>query len=558
MMFTTATVARRTLAAALVLLAATGAAQAQSFCDATYHFDGNLADSSGNGYAGTAFGRDNQPAEPQFGEGISGQALLFDGATGIYTDLDLHFDGCPRVTITGWLRLNTDAPAGANFIMSAGDWGPHGVSVFERSIVLRGSGSGLQIKDALRDERAWFFFAGVYDFDAGTHRLRFRNRTVERALPETVREPAGETFFGARDERLTSPAKDIFLDEVRIFGRALSDDEISQVAAEISSRPWLTAVAHQATRIQQVEQSGAISPPGRTASDIRGPIDGPGAAERIANANVGPLGEARTSGGLQRPPGETDPAIAAVVRERREGTAPLDLGYDSEEEARAAAEERSAREREERAATAAPSTIPTLQYDASILVHSGVSGGAGDRTRRAVFTQSQGFLTWIETRENFDKPCTVYVFSHPHRALIAGLPASAMEFDVCDEGLPRINPLTTLHRAVNEPEVRQAKLITGLQVCNNGINNRVKGIRARVQTAEYPSGNHSSSYETVTFEERSNCLNWRPFVTCDANTFAVGVTLHFRDGDVVSPRDFLSGIELACTAVHWEDLPPLL
>ncbi len=236
----------------LFLIFASSTATAQSNCNATYKFDGNLADSSGNGYDGAAFGKNDEPAAPQFGEGISGQAIRFDGRTGVYTDLDLHFDICPQVTVTGWIRLDTQEPNGTHYIFSVGDRSPLGISLYNGSVVLHGRGGGLQSKNSLRDRRVWFFFAGVYDFDAKTLRLRFRNRTVEGTLPESPREPAGQTFFGARDERLTSPANDIYLDEVKIFGRLLSDDEISRIAAQVSSKPWLTAVAHGA-----VQSSGA-------------------------------------------------------------------------------------------------------------------------------------------------------------------------------------------------------------------------------------------------------------------------------------------------------------
>ena len=282
----------RELVLFLTLISVAGTAAAQSTCDAIYKFDGDLSDAGGNGYGGTAFGRDDQPATPQFGEGISGQALLFDGTTAIRTGLNLHFDGCPQVTVTGWLRLNTREPNGQNYIFSVGDWGPLGVSANARSIVLRGRGGGLQIKNALRDERAWFFFAGVYDFDAGTYKLRFRNRTIEGKLPESPREPAAETFFGARDEHLTSPARDIYLDEVTIVGRALSDDEISRVAAQVTSRPWLTAIAH--SDIQNAGEQTQITLPD-SARGNRPPI-GPTTLPEVGESSDGPRLDAGPAG----------------------------------------------------------------------------------------------------------------------------------------------------------------------------------------------------------------------------------------------------------------------
>ena len=59
------------------------------------------------------------------------------------------------------------------------------------------------------------------------------------------------------------------------------------------------------------------------------------------------------------------------------------------------------------------------------------------------------------------------------------------------------------------------------------------------------------SYSTVDFEERTNCVSWQSMVHCSANTFAIGLRLHFRDGDIASPRDFLSGLQLICADVRW-------
>lgn len=199
--------------------------------------------------------------------------------------------------------------------------------------------------------------------------------------------------------------------------------------------------------------------------------------------------------------------------------------------------------------------VPVLGYTAEVLIYSGTSGGEGDYTQRVVFTDSQRFPYWIETRENYDKPCTVYIHSAPGAAWQgdSSPPGSqATEYDVCNEGLPRVNPLTTLARVLFKPEAGTFKPLTAIQVCNNGINNRVKGIRAQVRTARFPDGNWDASYETVTFQEMQNCVSWKPMVECPANTYAVGVTLHFRDGDPLSPRDFLSGLELNCSSARWE------
>ena len=185
-----------------------------------------------------------------------------------------------------------------------------------------------------------------------------------------------------------------------------------------------------------------------------------------------------------------------------------------------------------------------LSYDTSVLAYSGVSGGVGDRTEQVVFSQLRRFPYWIETRENYDKPCTVIVHAREVRWDSFDSEPLVTEYDVCDGGSPRINPVTTLSRLFRNPEAGDFRPMTGIEVCNNGINNRVKGIRARVRSLPDLDGTYTPNYSDVEFEQRANCVSWKSMAHCSANTYGIGLRLHFRDGDIQSPRDFLSGLEI--------------
>lgn len=272
--------------AALASLLAAGTAQAQSSCDAWYRFDGDLADASGNGYEGTMFGRDGAAAEPGFGAGISGQALHLDGAAALRAYLDLHYDSCPQVTLTAWVRIDSKNPEETAYVLSTGVPGI-GLYYSGRSVVLTGSGNGLSHREGLRDDRAWFFVAGVYDFDAGTYRLYFRNRIREGSLPSKPKEPEGVIYIGTRGDSLANTARDLYLDEVRIFGRALSDEQVRQVAARVSGQPWLTAVLLDSTA-----SGGAATRP-----DLRDHIRSDDPPLGPATLPVGELDTSATSGG---------------------------------------------------------------------------------------------------------------------------------------------------------------------------------------------------------------------------------------------------------------------
>lgn len=245
--------------------------------------------------------------------------------------------------------------------------------------------------------------------------------------------------------------------------------------------------------------------------------------------------------------------VRETIQERVAESRPIKLGYDSEEEGVAAAEAGAQRraqeeaEAEEEAEGDTPRNFIWVQFPTDIIVFSGVSGAAGDYTEQSVATGlPQRLPYWIETRENYDKPCTVYVHTRAIQLGFGEPEPFTKEYDVCDEGLPRINPLTTLYRAIHEPSAGEFGLVTGIQVCSNGINRRVKGIRARVRGLNLRTGAYSADYSTQVFEERTNCVSWDEMAHCPSNTYAVGLRLHFRDGDVVSPRDFLSGLELVC------------
>lgn len=229
------------IAATAALLVAM-ASHAQSPCDAWYKFDGGLSDASGNGYAGTMFGREGASATPKFGTGISGQALYLDGSGAMRSDLDLHHEICQQITFTAWIRLDTTNPENTAYVLSTG--GDIGLYYRGRTAILTGSSNGLWARDSIRDHRAWFFVAGVYDYYAGTYRFHFRNRTIKGALRSKPQVPENVIYLGTRGDGLAFQAEHLYVDEVRFFGRALSEDEVRRIAGQVSGQPWLTAIPH--------------------------------------------------------------------------------------------------------------------------------------------------------------------------------------------------------------------------------------------------------------------------------------------------------------------------
>lgn len=566
------------IAVTLIAALAPFAAQAQQ-CDAHFAFDGNLSDSSGNGYDGTMIGKDGTSATPIFVQGKTGQALQLDGTSAMRAFVDLNYESCPQVTIAAWINFGANLSSITQQILSTGAGTGPGFRSASTNLVLNGTANGLMQQNAIRPNGGWMFVVGVYDYGAGTYKLYWRNRNVETPLGKNRRMPEEALWIGALNDSLSNAASGIVIDDVQILGRALSADEVRQLQIGETEKNLA------ATQPQQPLSGTLPAPASGSALPMQAPgteslFGGSGLSEEATDAMVaarqdsGPIDMTTDSGlpaqapgteGLFGSVGLSEEATDAMVAARQDSQ-PIDLSYDSEEEGLAAAE--AARERREleaqEAEQAASETSgaafgsgwPTRQlvFRGLVLRDSGISGGAGDWSERMVYTDTNQIPYWLDTRENYDKPCRVFV--HRRRPLTSLSQSSTAdsiqvhEVDACSEGLPRINPLTTLAN-MKAPQPGDVTPITDLQVCNNGINKRVKGIRARVRKVDYPTGYPDTNYQTTVFFERTNCVHWEPMVSCPSTTFAVGVTLHFRDGDINSPRDFLSGVELVCSQAEW-------
>ena len=198
-------------------------------CDAWYKFDGNLSDSSGNGYDGTMIGREGMPALPQFSEGVEGQALHVSGDSAMRAYLDLSYELCPKVTVSGWIRVEANTERGTQYIISTGNSSGPGLRSSGVLAAMNGNGNGLMHRAAIRDGRAWFFFAGVYDYEARSYRFHWRDRVIEGELPENPRLAQDAFWVGAYNDDLDYAIKGAHVDELRVIGRALTAEEVERL-----------------------------------------------------------------------------------------------------------------------------------------------------------------------------------------------------------------------------------------------------------------------------------------------------------------------------------------
>jgi hypothetical protein len=366
----------------------------------------------------------------------------------------------------------------------------------------------------------------------------------------------------------------VSIDDVRIYDGILAAEELDQLSEgrtsglvsdrfdpnripgdQLNPNLGLWTPGDQAVVVNHEEQYSVpdigggrdnIDPERRVMAGQTDSLPGSGNLDGSSDGPTSPL-----SGGRELSPGAVD-----ALQQARDENAPPDITYDSEEEGEAAAAAAASRREQELVGQEPPSNLvesDRISYAGDVLRMSGVSGDRGDYSERLVLTSDQQLLHWVETREKNDKPCKVYVHggvvrAWQGRAELVG--SQVQEVDVCDGGLPRINPLAGVLQ--KKPDAGEFSPMTAIQVCNNGMNKRVKGIRARTRGVSFPDAIQDSSYRTVVMQERTNCSNWEQWVSCPTNTFAIGATLFFRDGSGgLASRDLLSGIELVCSGVEW-------
>ena len=202
---------------------------AQSRCDAYFPFDGNLRDVGGNGYHGTMIGAGGGAGKVSYGEGRFGQALKLDGTGAMRALMDLHYESCPQVSFTAWINFTGSQASGTKYVVSTGGGSGPGFRFSGSTLVLNGSGNGIPRRDGIRPQGNWTFVAGVYDYTKGEYTLYVRSRSETRALGGTLYDPEDSLWVGAFNDRGSYAAGDLMVDDLRIYGRTLSAEEIGTI-----------------------------------------------------------------------------------------------------------------------------------------------------------------------------------------------------------------------------------------------------------------------------------------------------------------------------------------
>ncbi len=469
-------------------------------CDAYYPFDGNVADAGPNAYDGLLIAKGGEPAigREAFSEGKYGQALRLTGDTAVRVPVDLDPATCPEGTITAWVKFEDSPSTGYQYLVSSGRGNGPSLARVGQHLDLTGGGTRLQEKGALRAGQ-WMFIAGTWDQPNKGMGLVWRNRTTERSMTgKGIYSLDADIWIGADDDNMRWPVVAGLIDEVRIYGRQLNLDEIQAARAGSGFAP----------------QDGG--PNGSTATGEPGSSSNPFGIGQAPPDSGAAIDQAVEDNAIQY---ESEAAALAAQRERDEAyQAELDRQQNEAEQ------QRRDEATDEATDEAASSTVSGYTLS-SEWVRTGVSGTWGSSVIPMDFVNEP--MHSISTHTAItniygNKPATVKITGVRGSIKFGG----------------------SIHTVQPQIEVNISPgAISGLKVCINTINSRVKGLE--VSGNDIDDNGELGAYRQDG-DQQSNC-EWKTLNLCATGSVASGVYAHFQKAS--SGPDKVVGLQLICREV---------
>ena len=225
---------------------------------AYYPFNGNANDESGNG--SNAAATDVNLTADRLGR--SGQAANFNGSSSVLTlpASQLLLAGSSQATISEWVRLDATNSEQTLFGFGIDTYyiappGPVGLAL---SVYPAGqlnvwtcSDSDRNLSTTLFSTNVWYHLVVVYDGQAPSYSNKIKmyfngiqdhvSQVKPQVIPLTIPQSANGSWLGARSRGLPATYMISYLagtlDDVRIYNRALSSNEVSQLYAYESLPP---------------------------------------------------------------------------------------------------------------------------------------------------------------------------------------------------------------------------------------------------------------------------------------------------------------------------------
>ena len=205
---------------------------------AYYPLNGNANDESGNNLNGTVYGATLTTNR----NGTSNKAYYFDGATSYIRILSNALLSLPTFTISAWVNCERFDGSGGetgeilikgiypnfNFVLNASKYTPLGNNAFATEITSNGNILGFNSNAV--NANIWYLVVVTND---GSNLQVFVNAVSNGLLPAGTADTNGNDLFIGRyegDMRYNFKGK---IDDIRIYNRALTADEISSLYHEI-------------------------------------------------------------------------------------------------------------------------------------------------------------------------------------------------------------------------------------------------------------------------------------------------------------------------------------
>jgi len=534
-------------------------------------------------------------APPTSVAGKFGEALHFTGGAALALPYSLSPEDHPQVTITAWVKLDPGYK-GEHAVVSSGNGNGPKLTLFSGKALLTAGRSTATFAQAMPKDK-WVFIAGVADisnaqarvYQGGGELIKENIKTGDLYPPTAYKDPddpdAAKTpylFVGSHGFNQWT-AKDMSIDDVRVYAGALTKDQLDELRNASSAANTDVPGAQSANDAPEKKVDDvAPSSPGMV-GDIDKQAPAGVRAKPVLGSEIDPKalpGDQYDSAAPGTPPYVGAERAAALektsdlLRSKKAETTPPDIPYGSKEEALAAADKR-ARERgqaeldrqqneleEQRRAAAStteqenPEKKRLFPYPVGEASYSKVSGEIAGGIRKTLdLASSGGFLTEIWWGEKFNRPCRVSIrgVSIIDPSKLGGDPNaeenwydfhhSKLDFD-CPAGDSGFK-----HR------VKTAGIINSVKVCDNkGFKYKLKGIRiggARLN----PDGSIS---ETPIGDEEMlpNCRYWNPKVSCPADELATGIVVYATDrtGNNEDKAD-INTMQLICHKVGMRPTP---
>lgn len=579
----------------------TGAAHAQELL-VHLPLDGTVQNA---GSGGTAEVVGPAPATVQ---GQLGGAMKFDGNTVIAVPVDLSSALYPQLTITAWVKADASAPNTNHTVVSSGSQGTTpALRLAKRRNgvkgVMRGARGALLAGDFAPTEE-WVFIAGTVDVPAQTLRLLQDASTYQRDGIRThnlysasshvnPNNPEAESqawvFVGARTfETSLMPTVGIAIDDVRVYGGKLDDDQLAAIRdadgtagggdmvagtqaeeaagpAEGSSDGMTLEQYNEQLAARNAEQLEGLDDESQTdalSRDRSAPDDGTtldDINQELAARNSEQTGNIDYESPADAVSGDRSaPADGKTVDELNEDLAEqnAELGgnvdYESPTDTLArdgnSDSSSTAREDDSEGGDGNADTSTGWHFSATETHLTTVSGRSGDivkqddsfdrGTPREEYTKFYGdearHLLILSSVD--DIPCSV-VLNAGHEGYLLG------------DGIALFECAGTVNDGIfsnKRIRVEVPGSMTAVQVCTNRRNGRVKGFEIRGHAIESDGtwGAYAQDTETL-----PNCSEWATMVVCRSQHVATGMIAHFDNRRGTSSSNALVGLQLICRKV---------